>query len=205
MMLIEKEMIGKDKQAALLNNLASALGNGHTYQDIMKDIVNTFHNGSPFSFAKYNKVIQLNLIRPGVVYYHKELKLINDLPVVNHDVDSGTITSSEVEYYLEPVASYTMQDLLTYFYSKGMTDVKEYNAKRMAGVLKYMIDKYAIDKVLFMIEAAARMFQSDKKIFSMNDFEGYNYTATVFLEQIRDSCKYSGGDKYVLRKRVLFG
>ena len=198
-------MIGKDKQAALLNNLASALGNGHTYQDIMKDIVNTFHKGFQFSFAKYSKIVQFNLIKQGVVYYHKELKLINDLPVVNHDVDSGTITSSEVEYYLEPVASYTMQDLLRYFYSKGMTDEKEYNSKRMAGVLKYMIEKYAIDKVLFMIEAAARMFQSDKKIFSMNDFESYNYTATVFLEQIRDSCKYSGGDKYVLRKRVLFG
>ena len=203
--LIEKQQISKDKQAILLNELAFALGNGYTYQDIMGDIINAFHSNLRLSFAKYNKVIQKNLLKKGVTYYHKELRLISELPVSTHDVDSGTITSSEVEYYLEPVASYTMDELLKYFYSKGMTDEKEFSPKRMAGVIKYNIDKYGLDKVLFMIEAAARLYESDKKIFSINDFEGHNYTATGYLEQIINNCKYSGGDTYVLRKRVLFG
>ena len=203
--LIEKQIPGKSKQATLLNGLATALGNGYTYQDIMKDIMNAFHNHSSLSFYKYDKLTQKNLIKSGIVYYHKELKLMSALPVVTHDVDSGTITSSKVDYYLEPVASYTMEDLLKYFYSKGMTDEKEYNPRRMAGILKHMIEKYSLDKVLFMIEAAARMYQSDKKIFSLNDFEGYSQTAKGYLEQIINNCKYSGGDKYVLRKRVLFG
>lgn len=189
----------------LLNEIGFVIGKGYTYEDIMKDIVNAFHNNSRLKFSKYNKIIQKNLLKIGVTYYHKELKLISPLPVVTHDVDSGTITSNEVEYYSEPVASYTMEDLLKYFYSKGMTDEKEYNAKRMAGVFRYTIEKYGLDKVLFMIEAAARAYESEKRIFSLSDFEGYNHTATTYLEQIKNNCKYSGGDKNVPRKRVLFG
>lgn len=138
------------------------------------------------------------------MYYHKQLKLMNQLPVINHDIDSGTMTSNKVEYYLEPVASYTLDDLLKYFYSKGMADPVEYNYKRMHGMFKHMIDKYGLDKVLFMIEGAARMYESEQKVFTLQDFDSYSSTASGYLEEIKNNCKYSGGDQYVHRRRVLF-
>ena len=129
---------------------------------------------------------------------------MNTLPVVNHDIDKGTMTSSKAEYYLEPVASYTINDLLKYFYSKGMADEQEYNYKRMYGMFRHKIEQYGLDKVLFMIEAAARMFNSEHKIFSLSDFDSYSSVASSYLEEIKNNCKYSGGDRYVPRKRMLF-
>jgi hypothetical protein len=137
------------------------------------------------------------------MYYHKQLKLMNSLPAINYDIDRGTMTSEKVEYYLEPVASYTMSDLLTYFYSKDMADVQEYNPKRMAGIFRHMIEKYGLDKLLFMIEGAARMYESEHKVFSLSDFDSYSSTASQYLEEIKNNCVYSGGNKYVFRKRVL--
>lgn len=204
MMLFEKQMPNGKRQADILNQIASALNNGYTYSDIFNDICSAIGKSLPPDFSKYNTRIQKNLLAHGTKYYHKELRLMSPLPIINHDIENGTITSSDVEYYLEPRASYTISDLLDYFYSKGMTDEKEYSRNRMAGVFKYLIEKYGIDKILFMIEAANRLYESDQKMFSISDFEGYNRIASDYLDQIKSNSKYSGGDEYVLRKRVLF-
>ena len=205
--LIEKHPIDNDKQKALLNSLANALNNGYTYETIQQDIFKAFYTKTMLPFPKYNRQCNedsINLLQQGMMYYHKELKLMNTLPVVNHDIDKGTMTSSKAEYYLEPVASYTINDLLKYFYSKGMADEQEYNYKRMYGMFRHKIEQYGLDKVLFMIEAAARMFNSEHKIFSLSDFDSYSSVASSYLEEIKNNCKYSGGDRYVPRKRMLF-
>lgn len=204
--LIEKEPLTPVNQKALITELMTILDNGYTYQEIRKEILKTFHNNTLFPFHKYKNPYKYgeNLVKQCTMYYHKELKLMNSLPVINHDIDKGTMTSNKIEYYLEPVASYTMNDLLQYFYSKGMADTQEYNPKRMSGMFRHMIDKYGLDKLLFMIEGAARMYESEHKTFSLSDFDSYSSTASQYLEEIKNNCKYSGGDKYVTRKRVLF-
>lgn len=183
---------------------AQALDNGYTYDMLKYDIMHAFNYHHDIVFAKYktpNK--DGNLLKHGVRYHHKELVLMSKLPTINHDIDNGTLTSSKVEYFLEPVASYTIDDLLKYFYSKNMADVTEYNYKRMYGMFKHKIDAYGLEKVLFMIEAAARMYESEHKIFTLGDFDSYSATASKYIEEIRNNCKYSGGEDYVIRKRVL--
>lgn len=204
--LIEKEQPDKQRTNDIINQLCMFLNNGYTYEEIRKAILDSFHSHNPFPHYKYTKPCKQdgNLLKQGVMYYHKQLKLMNQLPVINHDIDSGTMTSNKVEYYLEPVASYTLDDLLKYFYSKGMADPVEYNYKRMHGMFKHMIDKYGLDKVLFMIEGAARMYESEQKVFTLQDFDSYSSTASGYLEEIKNNCKYSGGDQYVHRRRVLF-
>lgn len=205
--LIEKRPINVDEQKTLLNSLANALNNGYTYETIRNDIFKAFYTKTMFPFSKYNKQCNdenRNLLRQGTMYYHKELKLMNSLPTIDYDVDKGTMTSSKIEYYLEPVASYTIDDLLKYFYSKNMADKQEYNYKRMYGMFRHKVEQYGLDKVLFMIEAAARMYNSEHKIFSLSDFDSYSSIASSYLEEIKNNCKYSGGDCYVPRKRMLF-
>lgn len=188
----------------VINKFAKALDNGYTYDMIRNDIKQAFNNHSDVPFDKYNTPVRDgNMLTHGVRYYHKELVLMSKLPTINHDIDSGTLTSSKVEYYLEPVASYTIDDLLKYFYSKEMADVNEYNYKRMQGMFKHKIEVYGLEKVLFMIEAAARMYKSEHKIFTLGDFDSYSATASQYIEEIRNNCKYSGGENYVIRKRVL--
>lgn len=203
--LIIKHPIPKEESVNLLKTFAKILNNGYTFQFILKEILITFRNQSSFPFAKFNRVVEGNLIQQGVMYYHKELKIMNSLPSVIHDIDKGTLTSSsEAEFFVEPVASYTIEDLLKYFYSKGMADTTEFNPKRMTGMFKHMVDKYGLDKLLFMIEAAARMFNAEQKVFTLSDFDSYSSTASSYLEEIRNSCKYSGGENYVPKRRMLF-
>ena len=204
--MIEQGKPNKNRQVEIINLLCSYLDNGYVYSDIYNDILNSFYSGNQFPHNKYQTRCMQdgNLIKQGIMYYHKELKIMNPLPVVNYDIDSGTMTSSKTEYYLEEVASYTINDLLNYFYSKNMADVNEYNPKRMYGLFKHMINKYGLDKVLFMIEGAARMYDAEHKVFTLNDFDSYSSIASRYLEEIKNNCKYSGGDKYVPRKRKLF-
>ena len=203
--LIEKAEPTKERSNYIVSQFCSYLDNGHTYEYLRKAILQAFHNKQPFPHYKYEKPNKDgNLLKQGTMYYHKQLKLMNTLPVINHDIDKGTMTSEKVEYYLEPVASYTIDDLLQYFYSKNMADVQEFNPKRMAGMFRHMIDKYGLDKLLFMIEGAARMYESEHKVFTLTDFDSYSSTASQYLEEIKNNCKYSGGDHYVFRKRVLF-
>ena len=204
--MIEQGKPNKNRQVEIINLLCSYLDNGYVYSDIYNDILNSFYSGNQFPHNKYQTRCMQdgNLIKQGIMYYHKELKIMNPLPVVNYDIDSGTMTSSKTEYYLEEVASYTINDLLNYFYSKNMADVNEYNPKTMYGLFKHMISKYGLDKVLFMIEGAARMYDAEHKVFTLNDFDSYSSIASRYLEEIKNNCKYSGGDKYVPRKRKLF-
>lgn len=204
--MIEQNKPDKNKQQEIIRLFCSYLDNGYTYEELYDDIIKAFYSGNSFPHYRYKKPCDHdgNLIKQGIMYYHKELKLMNSLPVINHDIDSGTMTSSKVEYYLEEVASYTINDLLKYFYSKNMADINEYNPKRMYGLFKHLIGKYGIDKVLFMIEGAARMYESEHKVFTLNDFESYSSTASQYLEEIKNNCKYSGGNQYVARRRKLF-
>lgn len=191
-------------KVSVIKKFAEILNNGYTFTMLLKDILLTFHNHRDFDFNRYKKPCSLNLIKQGVMYYHKELKIINTLPVVVHDVDAGTLTSTPTEFFVEPVASYTIEDLLKYFYSRTMADTAEFNTKRMSALFKHMIDKYGLDKLLFMIEAAARMYDSEHKVFTLADFDSYNSIATHYLEEIKNSCVFSGEDRYVPKRRVLF-
>lgn len=203
--LIEKVEPDTNRKNEIISKFCIYLNNGYTYEQLRKAILEAFHSKQLFPHYRYDKPNKQdgNLLQQGVMYYHKELKLMNTLPIINHDIDRGTMTSKKVEYYLEPVASYTMDDLLKYFYSKGMADTQEFNYKRMAGLFKHMIDKYGLDKLLFMIEGASRMFEAEHKVFTITDFDSYSSTASQYLEEIKNNCKYSGGDKYVTRKRNL--
>ena len=203
--LIEKNKPDAKRQKEIISQLGMFLDNGYTYEELQKAMLDDLHKRTPFPFYKFAKPCKQNgnLLKQGTMYYHKQLKLMNSLPAINCDIDKGTMTSEEVEYYLEPVASYTMHELLQYFYSKEMADTQEYSYNRMSGYFKHMIEKYGLDKVLFMIEGAARMYDAEHKAFSLNDFESYNSTANQYLEEIKNNCVYSGGGKYVYRKRVL--
>lgn len=204
-MLTKNKNSNNQEANMIISKFCNILDKGYTYNELRLDIINTVRKRIIFSFDKYNKPKKenCNLLKQGIMYYHKELKLMNSLPIVKHDINNGTITNNKIEYYLEPVASYTIEDLLKYFYSKNMTDVKEYNYKRMSGILNHIVNKYGVDKTLFMIEHSARLYETEHKMFSLSSFESYNSIASQYLEEIKNNCKYSGGDKYVLKRRVL--
>lgn len=192
-------------QNELMQQFMTILDKGYTYQEIHADIMRSFHSHVVFPFSKYtSKRTDGNLLKQNTRYYHKELNLMSQLRPVMHNVDTGEITSGDNEYWIEPRASYTLEDLAAYFYSKDMVDKQEYFPKRIKGILNNYVSRYGIDVTLFMIEHAARVVSNKESTFSMSTFDTYRSIAMQYLEEIKNSCVYSGGNEYVPRKRMLF-
>lgn len=207
MLLEDRESLTSSRQKDIMKMFCTFLDNGHTYEILQKEILKSFHNHVPFPIAKFSKIYNgdgCNLVKQGTIYYHKELKIMNSLPMIHHDVDSGTITNSQAEYYVEPVASYTLDDLLQYFYSKNIADTVEFNYKRMYGMFRHKLGVYGLDKLLFMIEAATRACEANNRPFTLDNFDSHNQMASQYLEEIKNNCKFAGGENlYVKRKRML--
>lgn len=187
----------------------SYLDNGWDWRSIQQDII-TAHNASqPFPHYKYSKQYRgdnPNLIKQGRFYYNRRLKIISRLNAVRHDIDKGTLARKPNEYWCEQVASFTLGQLVDTFYEKlgqAMDSVK-YPRSRLTGLLKHQLAELDVDEVLFMIEAAVRDIQEGEQ-FDYRRFRDYYPTAKEYLEEIRNNCKYSGGDHYVKRNRELLG
>lgn len=188
----------------VIKNIASILDNGYTYTDIRNAIFRAFHSHTSFPFEDFKYKVSRNLLRQGVRYYHKELILMNQLKPVVHDVDTGNITNSQDEFWVEPRASYTMEDLLHYFYSQNMCDPNQYPPNRMKSIFWQFINSKGLDVTLFMLEHSISLYHSDKLPFDYRRFGDYQSFGLQYQENCKNNCSYSGGANYVLRKRVLF-
>lgn len=188
----------------LCKAISNILDNGYTYEDIRKEIIHAFNTHEMFPFYKFKTIKQNgNLLKQGIRYYHKQLNIMSQLNPVHYDIDSGTITSQEDEYWIEPRASYTAEDLMNYIYSKGIIDTKEYPPKRFVKLLGSLVSQYGLEIVLFMIEHCIRIYDSEHEMFSLKKFDTYHSIATGYLEEIKNNCVYSGSVDYVPRKRML--
>lgn len=176
---------------------------GHTYESIRSEVLNAFYNNQKFNIKLFNNPYvkeDKNLLEENKIYYHNELKITPKLPVVVLDINQGTMTNRQHEHFLERRASYTIKDLVRYFYSRNMADVNEYNYYRMRGFLLHKINQYGLEITLFIIEAMYRDFLAEKKMFNMSHFDSYLHTARTFF----DDCKNNSEEPYyVQRKRNL--
>lgn len=188
----------------LYKAIADILDNGYTYEDVMKQIIICFNNHEMFPFYRFKNKQNKNLLKQGIRYYHKELNIMSKLNPIHHNVDTGIITSQGNEYWIEPRASYTLEELINYMYSKNMIDKDEFPTGRMHGLIKSMVNQYGLEILLFMIEHASRMHDSDHRMFNVREFDTYHSIAVSYFEEAKNNCTYSGGADYVPRKRMLF-
>ena len=176
---------------------------GHSYESIRNEILSSFYDKRRFNAkmfqCKYSKE-DANMVKQGEIYYHKELKITAKPPTINLDIEKGTMVSSNSDYFLEQRASYTIKDLVRYFYSRGMANVSEYNYHRMKGFLLYKAKQCGIDMLLFILEAMYRDYVADQKQFNINKFDNYIGTAKQFMEDAKNN---AGTPYYVRRKRNI--
>lgn len=156
-----------------------------------------------FNNPKKGNNDSINLLKSNERYYHKELKLVNNPPVIERNINLGTIVSRVEEYYLEPVASYTLQDLTRYFYNNMPFNIQEWPINKLVGMLKYKVNQYGIDKLLFMIDFASQDNKANDTNFNLGSWDEYINIVNKHLEEM----KYTISDKqeyYVPKKRYLF-
>lgn len=180
------------------------LDSGYTFNDIKSEMIHASRTNSDVRWKNFSKPKpfsnDVNLLKTGNRYYHKELVIKSGTTVVDHDIDNGTLVSHTEDFYIEPSASYTMNDFLNYFYEKIHPDKVQFNPKRLSGFFNSMLNSFPIDILLFMIEAIAQDEEKCGNAFTFNGINDYSVTAQRYINDIKQNCAQFGGDGYVYRK-----
>ena len=189
---------------ALCGNFSQILDNGYTYQEIRTEILSCFYsNGRQFNWNRFTAKPNLNLLKQGQRYFHKELKITSTPPEVDYDINKGTMVSKPYKFSLEPRASYTLQEFSSYFYQTMPIDLQAHPPARMTGMLIYKINQYGIDKLLFMTDAYAEDCRAHQSVFNLGAWDNYSTIANQRLEEIKSN--YSDNEPYyILKDRKLF-
>lgn len=191
----------------ITHKFSVVLDKGFTFHEVLS-IMFSYMNSIPKRQLRILDILkhrssQSNMIKQNTMYYHKELRVQPEPSVTNIDYNTGIMVSSGQKFFVELVASYTMNDLVKYLLSFGYIDTIEYPINRIKGLLKFYLGKYDIDTVLFMMEAVLDTLES-KERFDFAKFDSYYYTGSNYLSNIKNNCRSTGGDKIAPRERILF-
>ena len=147
-----------------------------------------------------------NLLRTGKFYYHNELRVTTPPPVVDFDYNTGEIKRIVQDYYLEMRASYTLEDLTNYFLSKqGLCHKEAVTFSRVKGAIKWLLDQFEVDLVLFMIDISNDIIMTNNynKLRVPSDVKEYYADAVQLFQKKVTENRVSGGDQIVPRRRLL--
>lgn len=196
-----------EEQKDILHKLYEILNDGYTFKTVLDVLFGVFLQNKQFTnpnqIASYlSNAPKDNLIKQEI-YYHKELRIQPSPSVTEVDYNTGTMVSSGQEFFVEMAASYTLDELLQYLLSFGYVNTIEFTPNRIKGLLKHYLKKYGIDIVLFIMEAISNNIE-DKQTFNFDRFESYYSIANGYINNIKNNCHSTGGDKIIPRKRRLF-
>lgn len=199
--------VNKDYTQKLIIAFNKILANGYTIKDIYDEIsrCNTNRKFNKFIFTERKAGDDSNLMSPNVFYYHKNLKIMPLLDKVDHDINAGTMTSNNDEFYLEQTASYTLNELISYGYSRNAFPTGiAFNENRVKGMVRSFINTHGLDIVLFMIESASRSCDTGEPVKDFTELQNHLQVAQSYLGNSKSNSKYAGGDYVIPRKRTEF-
>ena len=211
--------IPKEDKIAATKALARLLGIGFTAEEISRRLKMNIQRANAMDapdhkaeidavFAGKKPETVYNLLKPGTLYFHNELRLTPAAPVSTVNYDTGEITKQIEPYFLEMRASYTVNDLYDYFVTKTrLYDKMCLYKKKFIGGLEWLITRYDLDMLLYMIDIAEDdVACNDRRpLTSPIGVEEYASTAKAALEHKLTDSRMNGGDRVVPRKRLLFG
>jgi len=119
------------------------------------------------------KPIPGNLIDPNQTYLHPRLLRMPESIVSSMDKDGIVSHHNLGNWVIVPVQLFTLDDLVNYYYEK-FPGVYQ-NRKRDTGALKFLLDRYGLDMLLFVIDAAMRFIEGEDKPLPKTPFEITNY------------------------------
>ena len=149
---------------------------------------------------------ETNLLMPLKFYYHNELRVLPPPPVVDVDYNTGEFKKVVSDYYLEMKASFTINDLYEYYLTKdGLYEKATMNPNRVLGSLSWLVNKFPLDQVLFMIDIAYDIITTNDKppLSTPMEIQDYFQKSADALNQKVTESKIAGDGKIVPKKRVL--
>lgn len=140
-------------------------------------------------------------------YYHNQLRITSPPPKRYFDYNTGEIVKIEEPYFLEMRASYTIEDLCEYYIKQmGLKDIHPQDENRFAKAFLYVLKKYDLETVLFMVDAMVNEVLSEglnkEKHNPLKIVEWKDVALMHYNEKVTESAVY-GENKVVPRKRIL--
>lgn len=202
-----------ERKRNVISNIARLLGSGWTANEIMVNLKKYFDQNLKhkmnlteyFNMAKRN---EYNLLEPNRFYYHNQLRITTNPPMIDFDINTGKTVRIIEDYFLEMKASYTIDELTGYFITKpGLYEHDVMQRSRIKGSLNWLLKSidYNIDLVLFMIDTANDIIVTNnyRKLHMPADIRNYYKEAKELLISKITESKASGGDVVVPKKRML--
>lgn len=188
----------------IIKTIAEVLDNGTNGDELYKRIKNGKVN--TVEHSRYIKSLKSsgNLIKSGKMLYHNELRIVPEAPMVYFDIDSGEMKKKKQDYFLEIRANYTLDDLVSYIKRKEFLAGCCDNDARVKGALKYLLGKYDVDFLLFLIDTANDILSVKlRHMRNILDIVEYEVEANENYKRRITECAISGSDKIVYKKREL--
>lgn len=148
-----------------------------------------------------------NLLRSDEFYWHNQLRVMPGPAKVEFDLDKGTITRKQEPWFLEMRASYTVEDLLDYYLKQFDLTSSDINVNKYLGTFRYLLSRYDIDLLLFMIDACAndRKEADEGPPLDPIIVGEYEYLGQQAMNRKITENRQAGGDRIEPRRRVPVG
>jgi hypothetical protein len=206
--------ITKEIKMEAINNMASLLSKGWTSTEIQynMDFFKRKYPGQRPNLKTYfngRAPKRRNLLTDSnAYYYHNALRLTPSPPVVTVDYNTGEITRKVEPYFLEMRASFTIEDLYEYYLKhEDMYNKVELSEAKYIGGLKWLIDKYKLEIVLYMIDMAnqAILYIDLPPFTTVMNLQDYHGAAQETFNKRVTDVKIAGDDKIVPKRRMHLG
>jgi len=200
----------QEQKNNIINTISNLLQNGYSDRDIKlvidkhirkfgveKDITQVFDD-------RHKKPTDdVNLIDPNKFYYHSSLRIAPGPPTTKYNPETREITRRYEDYFLEMKASYTIKDLVKYYCETMKIKMNKHTISRYHSVFENLLSSYSLDRILFTIDAAAEIRQSNHLNPLVNPFglTDYMHTGEENYSLKVNLSKQEGVDEIVYRKR----
>lgn len=181
------------------------MNKGYMFDEVRRYLFNTMNMtklNDVISFISSRTSTHENILKTGV-YYHKRLRVTPKPHVVNIDYNEGTMVSQGQEYFVEMIASFSMNDLKQYLFANAKINTTVYHDKRINGLLSDYVKRYGLEQTLFMIDIAIENSYDNEysnelqldKITNCFDRAKACYSTAI------NNCNSNGGNIICPRKR----
>lgn len=181
------------------------MNQGYMFDEVRRYIFNTMNMKTlkdVISFISSRTSEHENILKTGV-YYHKRLRVTPKPHTVNIDYNEGTMVSQGQEYFVEMVASFSMNDLKQYLLSNARINTTVYYEKRINGLLADLVKRHGLEQTLFMIDMAIEDTYNNEFTNDLQLDKVLNYydKAKIRYDTAINNCKSNGGNIICPRKR----
>jgi hypothetical protein len=109
-----------------------------------------------------------NLLEPGQIYLHNQIKIPPENPKATFDPETGEYIFEDIDQTVRFVNSYTILDLLNFFYSK--CNITRRYPERDKGAMYYLLSLATLDEILFTISFLEENEHEVQDAISLRDY-----------------------------------